>query len=69
MTNELRDFAVENHGTIFLLRPQTGAARAWTDEHLPDNDERTYFGNAIVVEHRYIGDIVDGIVNDGLTVE
>jgi hypothetical protein len=35
-------------------------------EHLPEN--RTTFGSAVVVEHRYIADIVGGIRADGLEV-
>lgn len=60
------DFTVRNEGSIFLLTPQTDAAREWADEHLPD-DAMT-FGPSTVVEHRYIGAIVDGIQGDGLTV-
>jgi hypothetical protein len=60
------DFSVENHFTIFLLRPLTPAAESWIDEHIAEDAQ--YFGNAIVVEHRYIADIVQGIQNDGLAV-
>lgn len=60
------DFQVENHGTIFLFRPLSDVAREWVSEHLPD-DAQTW-GDAVVVEHRYIADIVDGAVNDGLEV-
>jgi len=60
------DFTVRNEGSIFLLTPHTDAARAWVEEHLPA-DAQT-FGPAIVVEHRYIGDIVAGIQADGLEV-
>lgn len=62
----LADFLVENHFTIYLLRPVTPRAREWVTTHLPD-DAQTW-GDAIVVEHRYIADIVNGIVNDGLEV-
>jgi hypothetical protein len=60
------DFTVENHGTIFLLRPNTAAARQWIEDHIPDDAQK--FGGAVVVEHRYIADIVQGIVNDGYGV-
>lgn len=60
------DFSVENHGSIVLLRPLTPAAEAWIEEHIPD-DAQT-FGNAIAVEPRYIQDIINGIVADGLTL-
>jgi len=60
------DFLVENHGSIFLLQPLTPAAESWIEQFLPQ--DRITFGSAVVVEHRYIADIVDGIRNDGLAV-
>lgn len=64
---EVTDFRVENHGTIFLLRPETDAAKEWCAEHLPEDAQR--FGTAYVVEHRFITPIVEGALADGLTVE
>jgi hypothetical protein len=61
------DFLVENHGTIFLLQPLTPAARLWIDEHLPP--DHLTFGPAVCVEHRFIRDIVTGILGDGLVVK
>ena len=60
------DFFVENHGTVFLLRPLTPAANSWVKENLPE-DHLTFAG-AVVVEHRYIADIVAGAQADGLEV-
>jgi len=60
------DFLVSNHGSIFLLQPLTGAAHDWSADNLPADALR--FGAAIAVEHRYIGDIVAGIQDDGLEV-
>jgi hypothetical protein len=60
------DFSVENHGSIFLLRPHTQSANMWVSEHIPDDAQ--FFGNAIAIEPRYISDIVAGIQNDGLAV-
>lgn len=60
------DFYVENHGSLFLLRPISPAANTWVDEHIPA--DANYFGGAVVVEHRYIQDIVQGIKDDGLEV-
>lgn len=68
------DFEVENHGSIWLFRPLTDAAREWTDEHVPrhharggDTAVQTWAG-AVVVEHRYIGAIVQGAADAGLRV-
>jgi hypothetical protein len=60
------DFSVENHGSIILLKPLTKSAREWGAEHLPEDAMK--WGEATVVEPRYIGDIVEGIINDGLVV-
>jgi len=60
------DFSVSNHGSIFLLEPHTHAAFDWVAEHLPA--EALTFGDAVVVEHHFISDIVTGIQADGLGV-
>jgi hypothetical protein len=62
----MTDFTVRNEGSIFLLIPHTDSANAWIDAHIPEDAQR--FGRGIVVEHRYILDIVNGIKNDGLEV-
>lgn len=65
----MADFLVENHGTIFLLEPTTDAACEWVEEHLSAEPTRpTRWGSAIVVEHRYIREIVEGARRDGLVV-
>jgi len=63
------DFSVEGEGrfcTVYLLRPLTPAAFDWIEEHIPKDAQR--LGNAIAVEHRYIGPIAEGIVADGLVI-
>ena len=60
------DFELSGHGTVYLLRPTTRVARAWIEEHLPN--DVTWFGTAVVVEHRYIGPIIGGAIGDGLRV-
>jgi hypothetical protein len=63
------DFQLENHGSLFLLRPVNLAAQEWMEEHLPmDNPETRFWGDAIVVEPRYIGSIAEGILADGFTL-
>jgi hypothetical protein len=61
------DFVAENHGSIFLLRPLTPAAKAWVEEHIGDNGYQPYYPT-VVVEHRFIADIVHGAQADGLVV-
>ena len=60
------DFLCENHGSVFLLRPISPSALAWIEEHLPP--DRITFGNAVVVEPRYVWAILVGIQDDGLAV-
>jgi hypothetical protein len=60
------DFLCENHGSIFLLRPISPAGFAWIEEHLPP--DRITFGNAVVVEPRYVWAILAGLQDDGLEV-
>jgi len=62
------DLKVENHGSIFLLVPMSEAGDDWIDEHIPE-DAMRWGASSVVVEHRYIADIVDGAIADGLTVE
>jgi hypothetical protein len=62
------DFVVENHGSLFLLRPLSPSATSWIEEHIgQDNGFQPYFPT-VVVEHRCIAEIVEGIQNDGLAV-
>jgi hypothetical protein len=60
------DFVCENHSSVFLLRPLSPSAFAWIEEHLPL--ERIAFGNAVVVEPRYVWAILVGLQDDGLVV-
>jgi hypothetical protein len=66
----MSDFTVLNGGSIFVLTPVSEAAKAWAEEKISQGEETQYWGNGgIVVEHRYICDIIDGIKADDLTVE
>lgn len=60
------DFRVRDEGTIALLFPLTDAAKEWVEEKV--EVAQTWSGG-VVIDHRFVQDILDGIVNDGLTVE
>lgn len=60
------DFVVRDEGTIVLLTPVSDEGRAWAEAMVEPNAQ--YWGRSIVVEHRYIRDIADGIDADGLCV-
>jgi len=60
------DFRVVNHGTIYLLYPNTRRAKQWVRDNLPRDHMK--YADASVVEPRYIGDIIDGIRADELEI-
>jgi hypothetical protein len=62
----MTDLTVTNDGSLFLLRPDSDAGRQWIEEHLPE-DAPTWC-DAVVVEHRFIADIVAGAAADGLEI-
>ncbi len=61
------DFIFVNHGSVTLLTPVSEAASEWVSEHLPDSC--IAFGGGIAIEPRYAGPVLEGIINDGLTVQ
>lgn len=61
------DFLFADHGSITVLSAITPAALQWVDEHLPEDAQ--HWGPAgTVIDPRYVADIVQGIINDGLVV-
>lgn len=62
------DFIVENHGSICLLRPISSAAEEWVNEHIGEDNGFQPYWPTVVIEPRYISEIVNGIQQDGLAV-
>lgn len=62
--NNTPDVTVHNEGTLFLFRPLTDKAKAWIAAHV--QPEALWFGDALVVEHRYAADLAQGMRDDGL---
>ena len=60
------DFGISGGETVYLLHPLTRAAHAWIAEHLPADALRLC--GAVAVEGRDIGDVVGGVMADGLAV-
>jgi hypothetical protein len=61
---EKGDFALNSTGSIVLLTPESKECSRWLDINLAGEVSR--FGMSIAVEARYIEDIVEGLLRDGL---
>ena len=61
------DILVENHGSVFLLRPTSPVGQAWLQENVI-GEKTQLFGNAVVCEPRFVSDIVFGARGEGLVV-
>ncbi len=60
------DFRILNAGSLIMLTPVTAAAREWVEAHLPHHAQQ--WGGAVAIEPRYIGPILDGIMDEGLVI-
>jgi hypothetical protein len=68
------DFRVTYHGLITTITPLTEACHRWLDENVDAEGwqwfpQRGAAGNALAVEPRYIDHVVEGMVEEGLTME
>jgi hypothetical protein len=60
------DLVATNHGSLFVLEPHTQPAREWCDENLGDDETQHWGLDGIVVEPRYLEDILQGARERGL---
>ena len=58
------DFVVRDEGTIWLFTPLTPSALQFLSEHIQDDAQ--YFGDSLIVEHRYVEDLLLGLSEHGL---
>jgi hypothetical protein len=61
------DIHVQIEGSIYILFGMSDAGKAWLKENLPD-DAMTWGRGGVVVEHRFVADIVAGAIEAGLEV-
>lgn len=64
---EVLDVRADDDGTVWRLTPLTAAAKAWFAENV-HAEPWQWFGQALVVDHRFARPILAGIVEAGLTV-
>lgn len=60
----MTDYQIENHGSLYLVRPTSDEAR----EHLKEHTDGQWFAGALAVEPRYLVDLVAHLHDDGYTV-
>lgn len=60
------DIKAVNHGSLWLLFGETGAGEVWLKDNI--DPEALTFGTGIVVEPRYVEDIIEGARESGLEV-
>lgn len=60
------DYMVSHHGSICILTPVTTEALVWCDEHLPEDAQR-WGQHGYVIEPRYLGAILAGLEEAGLS--
>jgi hypothetical protein len=56
----------QQRGTLYTFCPLTLRAKEWIDEHV--QNERQWFGHALMVEHRYAWGLAQGMKDDGLVL-
>lgn len=61
------DVLVCNEGTVFLFCPFTSRGKEWIDECV--QPDALWFGNALVVEHRFVWGLAQGMKDAGLVLE
>lgn len=68
MTKRARvDVSVEDEGSVVVLRLRTRAAERWVREHV-EAESWQWLGHDLVVDWRFVGALVQGLVEDGLRV-
>jgi hypothetical protein len=64
--DHLPDVLITREGSLFLVAGTSREGRRWLDENTDVEAQR--WGNAVVVEHRYVEELFNGMVDDGLVV-
>jgi hypothetical protein len=62
------DVEVAGHGSISTITPVTEAARQWIAENV-QAEAWQWLGRSLTVETRFLGPLVEGMINDGLSVD
>ena len=59
------DTLFRNEGSVWIVRPASEAAVDWCNQYIDPDAQR--WGDAYVVEARYVEDLAEGMKAEGLT--
>jgi hypothetical protein len=62
------DVLTDNFGSIVGITPMTPTAREWIGENV-DAEPWQWLGGTLNIDRRYAADLVEGMVEAGLTVQ
>ena len=65
----MNDFEITGGGSVYLLNPVSEAAKIWVEENIGQDNGFQPYWPTVVIEHRYIADVVAGIQAEGYTVQ
>jgi hypothetical protein len=66
LTKVVPDIRFENHGSVWIIVPETDAGREWVADNVQTD---MTFGQGYACEHRYVQDIISGAIDAGLKTE
>jgi hypothetical protein len=69
MANSIKqpDVLVRNEGTVFIFCPLTERAKLWFNANVA-SESWQWFGNVLVVEHRYAWRLSEGLSSEGFVL-
>jgi hypothetical protein len=63
-----QDFIFENHGSLCFLRPLSSSAVEWIEENISQTDSFQPYWPVVLIEPRFVSDILSGILREGWSV-
>jgi hypothetical protein len=67
-TRNQPDFTILVDGSIALLTPVSKSAHDWVEQNIGRDNGLQPWWPTVVIEHRYVADILEGVRNDGLVI-
>jgi dipeptidase len=61
------DLSFQDRGSVWIMRAKTKAGHAWISEKV-EVPSYMRIGNGIAIDHRMVGDIMAGALEEGLSI-